>query len=107
MILKKINRFLELIVKAKWKFDAPQQKDILVYDAAQNPFRNILPKKKMNYYFTRFHGDRLEEVEVNFFILFKCLMNLSLSSHGFLKTFLTIFKLPFRTAKLTIHKSKI
>ena len=82
MILQKINRSLELIVKAKWKFYAPKQKDILVYDAAHNPFKKILPKKKMNHYFTRFHGDQLQEVEVNFFILFKCLINLNLSDVG-------------------------
>lgn len=75
-------KHLKYFFKAKWTFKPPKKNKFVIVDD-HNPFTNYLNKED----FTALH--RRGE-EINFFVIFKCIINFNLSSLGYVIEFIKL-----------------
>jgi surface carbohydrate biosynthesis protein len=85
MNTKLIKKKISLIVDSKWIFKKPKEKPILIIDGINNPFSFYFNKKQYNIFYRRFE-------EINFFIIYKCILNLNISAENYLKNFIKYTK---------------
>ena len=81
----KIIFFFFKILKSRWIFKKPSQKDILIFDSLHNPFKNLFKKKDYNLFFARLE-------EINIYILIECIKSRSLNFKSYVKNFIKISK---------------
>jgi surface carbohydrate biosynthesis protein len=71
--LKKLFYFLKYLLTAKWNFKLPKKNRYVLVDGDYNPFTKYIKKKNFTILYRR--GE-----ELNFYIIFKCLVKLKFST---------------------------
>jgi surface carbohydrate biosynthesis protein len=85
MNLKLIIKKISLIVNSKWLFKKPEEKPILIIDGINNPFHFYYNTKQYNIFYRRFE-------EINFYIVYKCIINFNISAQNYLKNLIKYAK---------------
>lgn len=73
--------FLKYLFKAKWNFLPPKKNKYVLVDGSYNPFLKYINKKDFTILYRR--GE-----EINFFILFQCLINFKFNTIDYCKKFI-------------------
>ena len=85
MKLKIIIKKIILLATSKWVLKKPKERPMLIIDGINNPFSLYFDVKQYNIFYRRFE-------EINFYIIYKCLIDLNLSAQNYLKNFIKYSK---------------
>ncbi len=80
-----INQFIKYIIKSKWKFSKPEYKPLLLVDGQFDPLKYYFNKSHYNILYRR--GE-----EINFVVLFKCLIELDFKFKNYILNYIKIAK---------------
>ena len=85
MYFNKLKYLVKVILFSKWNFNLPESRKVLIIDGENNPFQSYFDKKDYHVLYRR--GE-----EINFNIIFKCIISNKLSIPGYYETYIKFVK---------------